>query len=220
MRIVASLLLGAGTALASLGATGASAQDGGAADMSFFVTSTGVGDGANLGGLDGADAHCQQLAEAAGSSGRTWRAYLSTSGEGAVNARDRIGGGPWQNADGVEIAASVEDLHSDGNKISKETALDESGNPVKGRGDEPNQHDILTGSQPDGTAFAGAEDRTCSNWTSNAEGAAMTGHHDRMGLNDSAEAKSWNSSHPSRGCSQENLVGTGGAGLLYCFASN
>lgn len=217
MRSAAGLLVGAGMVLASLAGTGALAQDSG---MSFFVTSTGVGDGANLGGLDGADAHCEQLAEAAGAGDRTWRAYLSTQGEGAVNARDRIGDGPWANAKGVEIAASVDELHGDANKISKETALDESGNPVKGRGDEPNQHDILTGSQPDGTAFSGSDDRTCSNWTSNGEGAAMTGHHDRMGLNESAEAKSWNSSHPSRGCSQENLVGTGGAGLLYCFAAD
>jgi hypothetical protein len=193
------------------------AQEGG---TSFFVTSVGVGDGANLGGLEGADAHCQQLAEAAGAGERTWRAYLSTSGDGAVNARDRIGSGPWTNAKGVEIAASVEELHSDGNHLSKETAVDERGEMVKGRGDEPNQHDILTGSQPDGTAFAGTEDRTCGNWTSGNEGSAMVGHHDRMGLRDDAPSKSWNSSHPSRGCSQENLVGTGGAGLFYCFAAN
>ena len=219
MRNLAMLLCGAGAVLASLGTTGAWAQDGGAAGMSFFVTSTGLGDGANLGGLDGADAHCQQLAEAAGSAGRTWRAYLSTQGDNAVNARDRIGDGPWVNAKGVEIAASGDELHGEANKISKETALEESGNPVKGRGDQPNQHDILTGSQPDGSAFSGGEDQTCSNWTSNGEGAAMTGHHDRMGLNESAEARSWNSSHPSRGCSQDNLAGTGGAGLLYCFAA-
>jgi hypothetical protein len=206
--VLASALLLAG-ALA-----GAQAQE-----MSFFVTSTGPGDGANLGGLEGADAHCQALAEAAGAGDRIWRAYLSTSGDGAENARDRIGAGPWMNAQGVQIAASVDELHSDANTISKETALDESGMPVKGRGDEPNQHDILTGSQPDGTAFAAGEDRTCDNWSSNAEGAAMVGHHDRMGLDDSEAARSWNSSHPSRGCSQENLVGTGGAGLFYCFAA-
>jgi hypothetical protein len=184
--------------------------------MSFFVTSAGIGDGANLGGLEGADAHCQRLAEAAGAGGRTWRAYLSTSGEGAVNARDRIGSGPWVNAAGVEIAATVEELHTEPNKINKETALDENGQMVKGRGDEPNQHDILTGTQQDGTAFAAGEDRTCGNWTSNAEGAAMVGHHDLIG--NPQGINFWNFSHPSRGCSQQNLVDTGGAGLFYCFA--
>ena len=188
--------------------------------MSFFVTSVGSGKGADLGGLDGADAHCQSLAEAAGSEGRTWRAYLSTGGDGAVNARDRIGDGPWVNAKGVEIAASVDELHSDANKISKETALDETGATVKGRGDQPNQHDILTGSQPDGTAFTGGEDMTCSNWTSSGDGSAMTGHHDRMGLRDDAASKSWNSSHPSRGCSREALRSSGGEGLIYSFATN
>ena len=211
------LSVAAGLALGVMGIGGAVAQD---AETSFFITSVGVGDGANLGGLDGADAHCQSLAEAAGAGGRTWRAYLSTSGEGAVNARDRIGAGPWVNAKGVEIAASVDELHTEPNKINKQTALDENGMTVKGRGDEPNQHDILTGSQPDGTAFSGGEDRTCSNWTSNGEGAAMTGHHDRRGLDESAEAKSWNTSHPSRGCSQDNLRSTGGAGLFYCFAAD
>jgi hypothetical protein len=180
------------------------------------VTSVGVGDGANLGGLDGADAHCQSLAEAAGAGARTWRAYLSTSGDGAVNARDRIGSGPWMNAAGVEIAASVEELHTEPNKINKETALDENGQTVKGRGDEPNQHDILTGTQQDGTAFAAGEDMTCGNWTSNAEGAAMVGHHDLTGNPEGINF--WNFSHPSSGCSQQNLVDTGGAGLLYCFA--
>ncbi len=192
------------------------AQD--AASMSFFVTSTGVGDGANLGGLEGADAHCQRLADAAGSTGKTWHAYLSTGGDGAVNARDRIGAGPWVNAKGVQIAANVDELHGDANKINKETALDEKGNTVKGRGDEPNQHDILTGTQRDGTAFAGAEDMTCKNWTSNGEGAAMVGHHDLIG--NPQGINFWNFSHPSRGCSQENLVATGGAGFLYCFAAN
>jgi hypothetical protein len=190
------------------------AQDAG---TSFFVTSVGLGDGANLGGLEGADAHCTALAEAAGVTGKTWRAYLSTSGEGAVNARDRIGSGPWVNAKGVEIAASVEELHTEPNKINKDTALDEKGNMVKGRGDDPNQHDILTGTQQDGTAFAAAEDRTCSNWTSNGEGSAMVGHHDLIG--NPQNINFWNFSHPSRGCSQENLVGTGGAGLFYCFAA-
>jgi len=221
MRIHRSLSPLAGAALLAAAASvgGAQAQESGSAGMRFFITSAGPGSGADLGGLEGADAHCQSLAEAAGSEGRTWRAYLSTGGDGAVNARDRIGAGPWANANGIEIAASVEELHSGANKISKETALDETGQTVKGRGDQPNMHDILTGSQADGTAFAGSEDMTCGNWTSSGEGAAMTGHHDRMGLNDSAEAKSWNTSHPSRGCSQENLAGTGGAGLFYCFAS-
>ena len=204
------------TLLVLAAATPAVAQD--AASMSFFVTSTGVGDGANLGGLEGADAHCQKLAEAAGSTGRTWHAYLSTGGDGAVNARDRIGSGPWVNAKGVQIAANLDELHGDANKINKETALDERGNTVKGRGDEPNQHDILTGSQRDGTAFAGTEDMTCKNWTSNGEGAAMVGHHDLIG--NPQNINFWNFSHPSRGCSQANLEGTGGAGFLYCFATN
>ena len=192
----------------------AAAQDAG---MGFFVTSAGPGDGANLGGLEGADAHCQMLAEAAGTTGKTWRAYLSTSGDGAVSARDRIGAGPWANAKGAEIAASVDELHTDPNKINKDTALDEKGNPVKGRGDDPNQHDILTGTQQDGTAFPAGEDRTCGNWTSNGEGSAMVGHHDLIG--NPQNINFWNFSHPSRGCSQENLVGTGGAGLFYCFAA-
>ncbi len=192
--------------------------------MTFFVTSVGSGKGADLGGLEGADAHCQQLATAAGAGDRTWHAYLSTQasgGQAAVNARDRIGQGPWQNAKGDVIATSVAELH-DGNNLTKATAVTETGAAVNGRGDQPNTHDILTGSQPDGTAFAGADDMTCGNWTlSGAEGAAMLGHHDRMGLNDSAEAKSWNSSHASRGgCSQDALRGTGGAGLFYCFATN
>jgi hypothetical protein len=192
----------------------AQAQEG---QMSFFVTSVGKGDGANLGGLEGADAHCQSLAEAAGAGSRTWRTYLSTSGEGAANARDRIGAGPWHNQKGVQIAANINELHGNTNKISKETALDEQGNIVKGRGDEPNQHDILTGTERDGTAFPAGEDMTCSNWTSNSEGSAMVGHHDLIG--NPQGINFWNFSHPSRGCSQENLVSTGGAGLLYCFAA-
>jgi hypothetical protein len=183
------------------------------ADMTFFVTNAGPGNGANLGGLEGADAHCQALAAAAGAGAHDWRAYLSTS---SVDARDRIGDGPWQNAKGVVIAASVEELHSDANKISKETALDEKGETVNGRGDEPNRHDILTGSNPDGTAA----DQTCGDWTLDGDGSALVGHHDRMGLRDDAPSKSWNSSHPSRGCSQEALQGTGGDGLFYCFALN
>jgi hypothetical protein len=191
--------------------------------MTFFVTSAGPGKGADLGGLEGADRHCETLAEAAGASGKTWRAYLSTQASGgtpAVNARDRIGRGPWQNAKGTVVAKDVAELHGSSNNLTKQTALTEKGEVVKGRGDSPNMHDVLTGSQPDGTAFAGSEDRTCGNWTkSGAEGAAMVGHHDRMGLDDSPPAKSWNSSHPTRGgCSQEALRGTGGAGLFYCFA--
>ena len=192
--------------------------------MTFFITSNGPGDGGNLGGLDGADRHCNTLATAAGATGKTWRAYLSTQGANAVNAKDRIGRGPWQNAKGTVIAKDVADLHGANNAINKQNALNEKGEPINGRGDTPNRHDILTGSQPDGTAFAGADDRTCGNWTKNGAGAAMVGHHDRMGLNEEPPAKSWNSSHPSRGpgggCAQADLRGTGGDGLIYCFAAN
>lgn len=192
------------------------------ADTSFFVTSAGSGKGADLGGLDGADRHCQTLAEAAGIRGKMWRAYLSTQGANAVNAKDRIGRGPWQNAKGVVIAKDVADLHSASNNLNKQTALTEKGEMVKGRGDQPNEHDILTGSQADGTAFTGNQDMTCGNWTkSGTDGTVMVGHHDRMGLDDSPPAKSWNTSHPSRGgCSQDALKSTGGAGLFYCFAAN
>lgn len=193
-------------------------------NMSFFVTSAGSGNGGDLGGLNGADAICQKLAASAGAGTKTWRAYLSTQGIGAVNAKDRIGKGPWVNAKGVTIAKDVADLHSANNNLNKQTALTENGEVVNGRGDQPNRHDILTGSQPDGTAFAGAEDRTCKNWTSSTTGSAMLGHHDRMGLNTEPPSLSWNSSHPSRGtdggCSQADLRSTGGAGLLYCFAEN
>jgi hypothetical protein len=211
-------------ALLSFGlSAGAQAQQGSAEDMTFFVTSAGPGNGADLGGLEGADRHCQQLAEAVGAGGRTWRAYLSTQaagGEPAISARDRIGQGPWQNVQGVVIAGDLDELHGD-NNIGKDTALTEQGEVVNGRGDSPNRHDILTGSQPDGTAFAGSEDRTCGNWTSSGEGAAMVGHHDRQGLRDDAPSRSWNSSHPSRGgCSQEALRGTGADGLFYCFAAD
>lgn len=188
-------------------------------EMSFFVTSVGSGKGADLGGLAGADKHCQALGAAAGAGDRTWRAYLSTQGENAVNARERIGTGPWRNAKGALIAKNVDELHSD-NAIGKETALTEKGMPVNGRGDSPNMHDILTGSQPDGTVFPPGEDRTCANWTSSAQGAATVGHHDRMGLRDDAPSKSWNSSHPSRGCSQDALRSSGGNGFFYCFAAN
>jgi hypothetical protein len=192
-------------------------------EMSFFVTSAGSGKGADLGGLSGADQICQSLGQAAGAGGKTWHAYLSTQASGgaaAVNARDRIGHGPWQNAKGVVVAKDVADLHGS-NNLTKQTALTEKGTMVNGRGDTPNTHDILTGSQPDGTAFAAGEDKTCGNWTKGGtDGAAMMGHSDRTGLDDSAAAHSWNSSHLSRGgCSQDALRGTGGAGLLYCFAT-
>ena len=212
-------------ALLALGlSAGAQAQQGGAGgDMTFFITSVGSGKGADLGGLEGADRHCQELAQAAGAGNRTWRAYLSTQaadGQPAVNARDRIGRGPWQNAKGVVIARDLDELHG-ANNLTKETALTEKGEIVKGRGDSPNEHDILTGSQPDGTAFDDSDDRTCGNWTKNGEeGAAMVGHHDRRGLRDEPPARSWNSSHRSRGCSQEALRNTGGAGLFYCFAAD
>jgi len=201
------------------------AQDNaGQAGMTFFVTSVGSGQGANLGGLEGADRHCQSLAQAAGAGGKTWRAYLSTqasSGAPAINARDRIGRGPWQNAKGVIVAKDIAELHGT-NNLNKQTALTEKGEVVTGRGDSPNRHDILTGSQPDGTAFAAGEDRTCGNWTrSGAEGAAMVGHHDRIGPDEQPPAKSWNSSHLTRGgCSQDALRSTGGAGLFYCFAAD
>jgi hypothetical protein len=221
MRRTAFLAAAALLSLALCG--GAGAQP---AQMTFFVTSAGPGKGADLGGLAGADRQCQQLAQAAGAGSRTWRAYLSTQAEGgqaAVNARDRIGAGPWQNAKGMVIAKDVAELHGD-NKLTKETALNEKGEVVSGRGDAPNRHDVLTGSQRDGTAFAAGEDRTCKNWTSSTQGAAMVGHHDRIGLRDDDAAKSWNSSHPSRGpdggCSQADLRSTGGDGLLYCFAAN
>ena len=194
------------------------------ANMSFFVTSVGPGKGGDLGGIAGADKHCQQLAQSVGAGGKTWHAYLSTQGDGAVNARDRIGKGPWQNAKGVVVATGVDDLHSANNKLTKETNLSEKGEVINGRGDTPNRHDILTGSQADGRAFPAGEDRTCKNYSSSTQGSVMVGHHDRKGLNDSAPMLSWNSSHPSRGadggCSQADLRSTGGDGLLYCFAAN
>jgi hypothetical protein len=223
-RIVPRICLG----LAAAMLTAVAAQPAGAqtADMSFFVTSVGIGNGGNLGGLAGADNHCQTLAQAAGAGAKTWHAYLSTqavNGKPAINARDRIGNGPWQNAKGVVIAKNVTELHGT-NNLTKQTALSEKGDVINGRGDKPNRHDILTGSQPDGTAFAGADDRTCKNWTSSMQGAAMLGHSDRQGLSDDPVAKSWNSSHLSRGpdggCSQNDLRSTGGDGLLYCFAVN
>ena len=191
--------------------------------MGFFITSVGPGNGADLGGLDGADAHCQSLAEAVGAGDRTWRAYLSTQAagnQGAVNARDRIGDGPWANAEGLRIASDVDNLHYDNANIRYEYALNERGERVNSgaSGDSPSMHDILTGSSLDGTAFPAGEDRSCSNWTSSGEGSAMVGHHDRFSF--TTPGSPWNTAHPSRGCSQENLVGTGGNGLFYCFASD
>ncbi|MBM3356176.1 MAG: hypothetical protein FJY54_00400 [Betaproteobacteria bacterium] len=203
------LLAGGGAALAQQ------------SNMTFFITSVGAGKGADFGGLEGADRHCQNLAAAAGAGKRTWRAYLSTSaadGKPAVHARDRIGKGPWHNAEGRLIARNIQELHGI-NNINHVTALTEKRERVKGNGDTPNMHDILTGSQPDGTAFAGSDDRTCGNWTKSGEGAAMVGHHDRRGLRDDEATRSWNSSHPSRGCSLDDLRMSGGAGLIYCFAA-
>jgi len=182
--------------------------------MSFFITSVGSGDGANLAGLAGAYGHCQKLAEAAGAGAKTWRAYLST---GSENARDRIGSGPWDNANGELIAQDVAALHSDANNINKKTGLTESGATVNGRGDDPNMHDILTGSTPEGTVVA---DMACDDWTGNGEGAAFLGHHDRIGLRDDAPSRSWNASHPSRGCGAADLPKSGGIGFFYCFAAN
>jgi hypothetical protein len=226
MRIVAKLIPPLCFVLAAGGlqSAPASAQS---ASTTFFLTSNGIGNGGNLGGLAGADNHCQTLAQATGAGAKTWRAYLSTQaadGTPAVNARDRIGKGPWQNSKGVVIAKDVADLHSAGNNLTKQTALSEKGDVINGRGDTPNRHDVLTGSQSDGTAFATGDDRTCKNWTSSTQGSAMVGHFDRLGLREDDASKSWNSSHPSRGpdggCSQADLKSTGGDGLLYCFAAN
>ena len=214
--VLAALALAAG----AMAAGPAAAQGAGGSAMGFFVTSANPGKGADLGGLAGADAHCQALAAAAGAGGRTWRAYLSTGGAGAVDARDRIGRGPWRNARGEVVARDLAELHGEAPGLTKQTALTERGAVVNGRGDQPNMHDILTGSRPDGTAFPGAEDRSCRNWTSGGEGSAMLGHSDRIGLRDDAESRSWNSSHASRGCGIEALRSTGGAGLLYCFAAD
>jgi hypothetical protein len=214
MRKVQTVMGGA-IVLTLLGATAALTQQN---QMTFFATSAGSGMGGNLGGLAGADKQCQTLAKAAGAGG-TWRAYLSTQGAGAVNAKDRIGKGPWRNSKGMVIAQNPDDLHSAKANLTKETILTEKGQPVKGRGDTPNEHDMLTGSQMNGTAFTDTMDHTCNNWSSNSTGSAQVGHSDRMGLQDTEQAKSWNSSHGSKGCSQENLVSTGGAGYFYCFAN-
>jgi len=225
VRMISRLCFGlAAAAFATSAAQPARAQ---AANTGFFVTSVGIGNGGNLGGLAGADNYCQQLAQAAGAGAKTWRAYLSAQpadGAPAVNARDRIGKGPWQNSKGVVIAKDAAELHGAANNLTKATALSEKGDVINGRGDTPNRHDVLTGSQPDGTAFAAGDDRTCKNWTSSTQGAAMVGHADRVGLRDDDASKSWNSSHPSRGpdggCSQNDLKSTGGDGLFYCFSAN
>src|SRR5690242_20189031 len=227
MNSFARMISPACLALAAISALAGAPAQAQSADTSFFLTSIGIGNGGNLGGLAGADNHCQTLAQAAGAGGKTWRAYLSTQaadGAPAVNARDRIGKGPWQNAKGTVVAKDVADLHSANNNLTKQTALSEKGEVINGRGDTPNRHDVLTGSQPDGTAFAAGDDRTCKNWTSSTQGAAMVGHSDRQGLRDDDASKSWNSSHSSRGpeggCSQSDLKSTGGDGLFYCFAAN
>ena len=216
-KIVFSVL--AAVIALSLGVPAVDAQQ---SDISFFITSAGPGKGGDLGGLSGADQLCQLLGATAGAGTKTWHAYLSTQGPGAVNARDRIGKGPWKNAKGIIIANDLAELHGSKNNINKQTALTEKGDPVNGRGDTPNMHDILTGSKPDGTAFPAGDDRTCGNWTKSGQGSAMVGHHDRQGLRDDDASKSWNSSHPSRGpdggCSQSDLKSTGGNGLFYCFA--
>ena len=206
----------------SLGLAGGVYSQQAVPEMSFFISSAGSGKGADLGGLGGADRHCQSLATAAGSRRRTWHAYLSTTASGgapAVNARERIGKGPWYSAEGRLIARNVDELHNV-NNINRLVAVNEKGKTVNGRGDRPNTHDILTGSTPDGRASAATTDTPCGNWTKSDAGAAILGHHDRSGLQPDEPSRSWNSSHPSRGCSQENLVATGGAGLLYCFAVN
>jgi hypothetical protein len=214
-------LAAAAVAAAALAACGSMAG-GGKTGTSFFVTSAGPGQGANLGGLAGADKHCQTLATAAGAGNRTWRAYLSqqpTANVPGINARDRIGKGPWMNAKGAVVATDVENLHGT-NNLSKQTALTETGAGINGRGDTPNLHDVLTGSQPNGNFIAGNVNTTCGNWTQSGEGSAMVGHHDKTGLDESAPAKSWNSSHLTRGCGADALKATGGAGLFYCFAAD
>jgi len=225
IRAIAATVVLGGAVMGATWLGGPAADLGDAAPqepMTFFITSAGPGDGANLGGLEGADAHCETLAAAQGAGGRGWMAYLSTisdDGSAAVNARDRIGSGPWHNHGGVLIANSIDELHSDAANLTKETILTEVGDMVNGRGDDPNMHDILTGSNMDGTAYTGEGYDNCGNWTSNsADGSAAVGHHDRIG--GGPNPTSWNSSHGSRGCSQANLQGTGGNGYFYCFAAD
>jgi len=225
MKTKLQLSILAATAFVSLGAVASAQQAPQAPNMTFFVTSAGPGKGADLGGLEGADRYCQTLAQTVGAGGKTWHAYLSAQAAGtgqAVNARDRIGHGPWQNFKKEVVAQNVEDLHSDSNKLGMQTSVTERGAMIPGVGYAPNRHDALTGSQMDGRAFPPGEDRTCSNWTSSTRGTAMLGHIDRKGLRDDAASRSWNSSHPSRGpdggCSQADLRSTGGDGLFYCFA--
>src|SRR6266404_3938121 len=226
MKNLSRIISPACFALAAMSILAAQPAQAQSADTSFFVTSTPIGNGGNLGGLAGADNQCQTLAQAAGAGAKTWRAYLSTQaadGKPAVNARDRIGNGPWQNAKGVVIAKDVAELHG-ANNLTKQTALSEKGEVINGRFDTPNRHDVVTGTQPDGTAFPAGDDRTCKNWTSSTQGSAIVGHSDRIGLRDDDASKSWNSSHASRGpdggCSQADLKSTGGDGLMYCFAAN
>jgi hypothetical protein len=220
--IAAAVLVSTGLAAQAYAQEKKAAKKAGGGDMTFFVTSEGSGKGADLGGLEGADAKCQELAKAVGSKHTVWHAYLSTTkpgGEAGENARDRIGKGPWRNAKGVLVASNVNDLHSAKNKINKDNALTEKGEKVNGRGDTPNQHDILTGSDPQGMYSTAGGDTNCGNWTKGAEGSAIVGHHDLQGLKDTRHMKSWNSSHGSAGCSQEALVKTGGSGRFYCFAA-
>jgi hypothetical protein len=223
MKKAAILIPAVLLAVTSVMAVGPPCAEAGQEGMTFFVTSVGKGSGADLGGLEGADAHCLALAKAAGSPHTNWRAYLSTTapgGEAGVNARDRIGKGPWQNAKGVVVARSVDELHSDGNNVTKQTALTEKGELISGRGDAVNTHDILTGSDPAGNYSTAGCDTTCGNWTKSGDGSAIVGHHDRIGLKDTRHMKSWNSSHGTVGCSQEALAKTGGAGLFYCFVAD
>ena len=224
LPVVTAFLVSAGMASALAQDKPKAAPKKGGGDLTFFVTSAGKGNGADLGGLEGADAHCNALAKAAGSKRTNWKAYLSTTapgGDAGVNARDRIGKGPWRNAKGVVVAKSVADLHSAKSNLNKKTALTEKGEMISGSGDTPNQHDILTGSDPQGLYSTAGEDTNCGNWTKSGEGSAIVGHHDRAGLKKTTRhMTSWNSSHGSRGCSQENLISTGGAGLFYCFAAN
>jgi hypothetical protein len=213
--LVSLVVLGAGA--------GCATQDTQAPGMTFFLTSVGKGNGADLGGLAGADAHCATLAKAAGSQHANWRAYLSTTapgGDAGINARDRVGKGPWRNAKGVIVAKNVDDLHANSTNVNKQTALTEKGEVIKGRGDDVNMHDILTGSDPGGFYSTAGGDTTCGNWTRSGDGSAIVGHHDRVGLKDSRHMVSWNSSHGSRGCSQDALKSSGGAGLFYCFVAN